>query len=326
MKRLLLAFALLASPLAAQTIVPQPPITTCGLTPASVDQVCVGLVNTLGFTQPVAVTLTNTLQGTAAASAVEAAIITTISNNEQADIKNLQGQISAIAAGTGPQGPVGPAGPQGAAGPAGPQGATGLTGPAGPAGAIGPAGPQGATGAAGPQGPVGPAGAIGAQGVAGAVGPAGPQGPAGAQGPPGNATPRSSSSGYTIHAQASYPIGSSVAPNIVTSSGADNGLKLVLGAAGFYDYQVNVPQAGNYVLSVRVSSSAPSATPLLLHFEIPAGTPVGGSLSFSGNSGTWVVLTTPAVALQPGEQVIRLVEDQAGAQTFYVNWIGLTQQ
>ncbi len=80
----------------------------------------------------------------------------------------------ALASGTGPQGPVGPAGTQG---------------PAGPAGATGPQGQQGSVGAAGapgPQGLTGAVGAVGATGAQGPVGATGPQGPTGVQGPKGD--------------------------------------------------------------------------------------------------------------------------------------------
>lgn len=143
-----------------------------------------------------------------------------------------------------------------------------------------------------------------------------------AQKPPSYAVPI----GYTVRAQATYPAGSSVAPNIVISTGADNGLKLVLGGAGsFYDYVFNVPQAGNYSSSVRVSVSAATTTPLVFHLETPPGTATL-SLSYLSTSGNWAVVAGPAIALQAGPQVVRLVVDQPSPLVNQVNWISLTKQ
>lgn len=165
MKRILgiavLLLLLTSLPVAAQT---PAPITTCSLVPANVDAICVLLVNNLGYAQPVAVTLTNTLQGVAVASTVQAAIFAAIRNQEDADVKALQAQLDALKA-------------QIAKIPAGPPGATGAAGATGPMGQPGPTGPPGA---------IGPAGA---QGVTGPTGPPGPQGPTGPQGPAGSGTP-----------------------------------------------------------------------------------------------------------------------------------------
>jgi len=139
------------------------PITTCNLTPAANDQLCVLLVNGFGFNQVGAQTLVSAIQGIGAASSVTNAVLVAIQNQqtldekkEAADITTLQTAIGAI--------PIGPAGPQG------PQGAQGIPGPAGASGSQGPAGQQG---------PMGPSGAVGPVGPQGAQGPIGPQGPAG---------------------------------------------------------------------------------------------------------------------------------------------------
>lgn len=88
---------------------------------------------------------------------------------------------------TGAIGPIGPAGAQGATGPTGPAGPAGQTGASGPEGPAGPVGAMGAAGAEGPQGPIGPAGETGATGATGPAGGTGPAGPAGPQGEQGPA-------------------------------------------------------------------------------------------------------------------------------------------
>ncbi len=116
----------------------------------------------------------------------------------------VDGKISAVGGGVGPEGPpgaAGAAGPQGAAGPAldgepgedgamGPPGAAGADGAAGAPGTPGTTGSQGAAGPAlyflaedGVEGERGPVGAVGAQGAQGNIGNTGNAGAAGATGP-----------------------------------------------------------------------------------------------------------------------------------------------
>jgi hypothetical protein len=75
------------------------PITTCGMTPASSDATCVALVNNQGFTVTMAEFLVQTLAGISSASATDAASISLVSTNEQADAANittLQSQIATL--------------------------------------------------------------------------------------------------------------------------------------------------------------------------------------------------------------------------------------
>jgi IPT/TIG domain-containing protein len=154
-----------------------------------------------------------------------------------------------------------------------------------------------------------------------------PAGPPGPPGTGGGAAPRSASAGYTVHLQASYPIGCSVFPLIVPSPGADNGLKMFLQPAGnFCDYDVNVPQDGNYVFSIRESVAATGTIPVIVHFELPPGTPAGGSISYVPTTTGWAVLSTSVVTLSAGRQVVRLMVDQTVGTGDQVNWIALTKQ
>ncbi|MGE7880601.1 Gly-Xaa-Xaa repeat protein, partial [Bacillus sp. NPDC094077] len=158
---------------------------------------------------------------------------------------------------TGATGSQGPQGITGATGPQGPQGNTGATG------ATGSQGPQGITGATGPQGPTG------ATGI-GITGPTGPSGP-------------------------SFPVATIVVTNNIQQtvlqfnnfifSTAINANNIIFNGTN----TVTVINAGIYVISVSISTTAPGCAPLGVGISINGAVAtdnfssnlIGDSLSFT---------------------------------------------
>jgi Carbohydrate binding module (family 6)/Collagen triple helix repeat (20 copies) len=318
MRRTLICAALFlcGTSLLAQTA----PITTCGLSTtalpgqtSSPDQVCIALVNALGFTQPAAVMFTNVLQGAAAVSVVQAAAISAIQNQQTADeqkeagdVLNLTNQESAditavkasiAAIPQGPAGPAGPAGPQGAMGPSGPQGSQGAQGNAGPQGVAGPSGPQG---------------------------PAGPVGPQGPPGTGGTSNPRPAATGYAISIEAARALGCNAVQLFQKSSSTNYFQAWFFNSSGVYcDFGIDVPAAGNYTLSARLAVTSGSV-PLALHLESPTGTNVA-ALSFTPTGSAYSLSASPtAIPLQPGYQVVRVVIDSGAIGV--IDWLRLVKQ
>ncbi|KHG59493.1 hypothetical protein OY20_24710 [Bacillus anthracis] len=206
---------------------------------------------------------------------------------------------------TGPQGIQGPAGATGATGPQGVQGPTGATGigvtgptgpSGGPAGATGPQGPQGNTGATGPQGIQGPAGATGATGPQGAQGPAGATGatgPQGVQGPTG--ATGIGVTGPTGPSGPNFPVATIVVTNNIQQTvlqfnnfifnTAINVNNIIFNGTD----TVTVINAGIYVISVSISTTAPGCAPLGVGISINGAVAtdnfssnlIGDSLSFT---------------------------------------------
>ncbi|HDR3561319.1 TPA: Gly-Xaa-Xaa repeat protein [Bacillus anthracis] len=218
--------------------------------------------------------------------------------------QGAQGPAGATGA-TGPQGIQGPAGATGATGPQGVQGPTGATGigvtgptgpSGGPAGATGPQGPQGNTGATGPQGIQGPAGATGATGPQGAQGPAGATGatgPQGVQGPTG--ATGIGVTGPTGPSGPSFPVATIVVTNNIQQTvlqfnnfifnTAINVNNIIFNGTD----TVTVINAGIYVISVSISTTAPGCAPLGVGISINRAVAtdnfssnlIGDSLSFT---------------------------------------------
>ncbi|AJI38186.1 collagen triple helix repeat family protein [Bacillus anthracis] len=218
--------------------------------------------------------------------------------------QGVQGPAGATGA-TGPQGIQGPAGATGATGPQGVQGPTGATGigvtgptgpSGGPAGATGPQGPQGNTGATGPQGIQGPAGATGATGPQGAQGPAGATGatgPQGVQGPTG--ATGIGVTGPTGPSGPSFPVATIVVTNNIQQTvlqfnnfifnTAINVNNIIFNGTD----TVTVINAGIYVISVSISTTAPGCAPLGVGISINGAVAtdnfssnlIGDSLSFT---------------------------------------------
>lgn len=84
------------------------------------------------------------------------------------------------------------------------------------------------------------------------------------------------------------------------------------------EYSVNVQSAGEYVIRARVASQSTGGT---LRFETD-GAAIGDPISFGATGGwqSWTTVETQAT-LEPGAQVIRVVNDGASAQAFNLNWI-----
>ncbi|SME04089.1 Collagen triple helix repeat (20 copies) [Bacillus cereus] len=218
--------------------------------------------------------------------------------------QGAQGPAGATGA-TGPQGVQGPAGATGATGPQGVQGPTGatgigVTGPTGPSGGppgpTGPQGPQGNTGATGPQGIQGPAGATGATGPQGAQGPAGATGatgPQGVQGPTG--ATGIGVTGPTGPSGPSFPVATIVVTNNIQQTvlqfnnfifnTAINVNNIIFNGTD----TVTVINAGIYVISVSISTTAPGCAPLGVGISINGAVAtdnfssnlIGDSLSFT---------------------------------------------
>ncbi|MGF9953719.1 Gly-Xaa-Xaa repeat protein, partial [Bacillus mycoides] len=191
---------------------------------------------------------------------------------------------------------TGPQGAQGNTGATGPQGNTGATGATGPqgvqgnTGATGPQGAQGNTGATGigvtgPTGPSGgPPGPTGPQGNTGATGPQGVQGPTGATG-----------IGVTGPTGPSFPVATIVVTNNIQQtvlqfnnfifSTAINVNNIIFNGTN----TVTVINAGIYVISVSISTTAPGCAPLGVGISINGAVAtdnfssnlIGDSLSFT---------------------------------------------
>ncbi|HDR5618670.1 Gly-Xaa-Xaa repeat protein [Bacillus anthracis] len=220
----------------------------------------------------------------------------------------LVNSASFIQGPTGPTGPTGPAGATGATGPQGvqgPAGATGATGPQGvqgPAGATGATGPQGAQGPAGATGATGPQGAQGPAGATGATGPQGIQGPAGATGatgPQGVQGPTGATgigvTGPTGPSGPSFPVATIVVTNNIQQTvlqfnnfifnTAINVNNIIFNGTD----TVTVINAGIYVISVSISTTAPGCAPLGVGISINGAVAtdnfssnlIGDSLSFT---------------------------------------------
>ncbi|MGH0552886.1 Gly-Xaa-Xaa repeat protein, partial [Bacillus pretiosus] len=180
---------------------------------------------------------------------------------------------------TGPQGVQGNTGATGATGATGPQGAQGNTGATGPQGVQGNTGATGATGATGPQGAQGPTGATGATGI-GATGPTGPSGgPTGPTGPTGPSFPVATivvtnNIQQTVLQFNNFIFNTAINVNNIIFNGTDT---------------VTVINAGIYVISVSISTTAPGCAPLGVGISINGAVAtdnfssnlIGDSLSFT---------------------------------------------
>ena len=90
-----------------------------------------------------------------------------------------------------------------------------------------------------------------------------------------------------------------------------DGNKIFLSTGQALDYKISIPAAGNYVLSARLCNSQGSTGVTTAHFEFPAGTPVGGTLTLPAGQ-QWTTLSGTAVALTPaadGTVTLHLVVD-----------------
>ncbi|PHF37673.1 Gly-Xaa-Xaa repeat protein, partial [Bacillus toyonensis] len=189
---------------------------------------------------------------------------------------------------TGPQGVQGNTGATGATGPQGAQGNTGATGATGPQGA------QGNTGATGPQGVQGNTGATGATGPQGVQGIQGPTGATGATGI-GVTGPTGPSGGPTGPTGPSFPVATIVVTNNIQQtvlqfnnfifSTAINVNNIIFNGTN----TVTVINAGIYVISVSIATTAPGCAPLGVGISINGAVAtdnfssslIGDSLSFT---------------------------------------------
>ncbi|UKX61159.1 Gly-Xaa-Xaa repeat protein [Bacillus anthracis] len=205
----------------------------------------------------------------------------------------LVNSASFIQGPTGPTGPTGPAGATGATGPQGVQGPAGATGATGPQGVQGPAGATGATGPQGVQGPAGATGATGPQGAQGPAGATGATGPQGVQGPTG--ATGIGVTGPTGPSGPSFPVATIVVTNNIQQTvlqfnnfifnTAINVNNIIFNGTD----TVTVINAGIYVISVSISTTAPGCAPLGVGISINGAVAtdnfssnlIGDSLSFT---------------------------------------------
>ncbi|PFY95336.1 collagen-like protein, partial [Bacillus wiedmannii] len=179
----------------------------------------------------------------------------------------------------GATGATGPQGAQGNTGVTGPQGVQGNTGATGATGPQGVQGNTGTTGATGPQGIQGPTGATGATGI-GATGPTGPSGgPTGPTGPTGPSFPVATivvtnNIQQTVLQFNNFIFNTAINVNNIIFNGTDT---------------VTVINAGIYVISVSISTTAPGCAPLGVGISINGAVAtdnfssnlIGDSLSFT---------------------------------------------
>jgi hypothetical protein len=193
---------------------------------------------------------------------------------EAGDVLNLQNAIKAI--------PIGPPGPQGIQGIPGNPGIQGVPG-------VGQPGPQGIPGAQG------------IQGIPGVPGPAGP---------PGTGTASSlwvgvdqvTSFRHTDTTDPTYGVG---VPGITDKT------FIYIRVTDYLDFVLNV-SAGSNALAVAFSSN--TTVPGTFHFEMPAGTKLGATISAvnTANWSSYVTLVVPVGALPAGTVTVRLVCDTPG--------------
>jgi Collagen triple helix repeat (20 copies)/IPT/TIG domain len=275
------------------------------------DQLSQTFVND-GADPGVAVGAAEAIEGVLANASGQVAVLAAIQNQqsvdeqkELSDVTALNAKIAAI--------------PQGVVGPPGPPGTPGLQGPAGPAGPTGATGPQGIAGPPGPQGP---------QGTIGATGPVGPQGPVGPAGSAGTLGIHGAASGYVLHIAIPWPVGATVHPVIIQSSGSSTAAKISpLGPVGArYDFMVFVPQGGNYRLNTRMGALSTGTGTATIHFEEP-GNNLSGPITIGATTTAWVTLNAanpfPLVA---GPQIITLVVDSLSSWQLQGDWFELTLQ
>ncbi|KAF6561294.1 Gly-Xaa-Xaa repeat protein, partial [Bacillus sp. EKM202B] len=194
----------------------------------------------------------------------------------------------------GVQGNTGATGPQGAQGNTGATGPQGVQGNTGATGATGPQGVQGNTGATGPQGAQGNTGATGPQGVQGIQGPTGATGATGI-GVTGPTGPSGGPTGPTGPTGPSFPVATIVVTNNIQQtvlqfnnfifSTAINVNNIIFNGTN----TVTVINAGIYVISVSIATTAPGCAPLGVGISINGAVAtdnfssslIGDSLSFT---------------------------------------------
>jgi hypothetical protein len=107
----------------------------------------------------------------------------------------------------------------------------------------------------------------------------------------------------------------------------DGGNKLVASVVGqTYDYSVNIPTAGKYMLAVRICNFPSASGTSTVHFEYPFGANISGPLTLlNGNQWTTVAAASGIVVNLPaGTQRIRMVVDSLAGGGTQLNWFAIT--
>jgi uncharacterized delta-60 repeat protein len=114
--------------------------------------------------------------------------------------------------------------------------------------------------------------------------------------------------------------------NILPTQDIDGGNKLVASVVGqAYDYSVNIPTAGNYMLAVRICNFPSASGTSTVHFQNASGANISGPLTLL-NGTQWT--TVPAasgvvVNLPAGTQRIRMIVDSLASGGTQLNWFAI---
>jgi uncharacterized delta-60 repeat protein len=115
--------------------------------------------------------------------------------------------------------------------------------------------------------------------------------------------------------------------NIQPTQDIDGGNKLVASVVGqTYDYSVNIPTAGNYMLAVRICNFPSASGTSTVHFQNASGANISGPLTLS-NGTQWTTVAAASgvvVNLPAGTQRIRMVVDSLASGGTQLNWFAIT--
>jgi hypothetical protein len=115
--------------------------------------------------------------------------------------------------------------------------------------------------------------------------------------------------------------------NILPTQDIDGGNKLVASVVGqTYDYSVNIPTAGNYMLAVRICNFPSASGASTVHFQNTSGANISGPLTLlNGTQWTTVAAASGVVVNLPaGTQRIRMVVDSLASAGTQLNWFAIT--
>jgi len=115
--------------------------------------------------------------------------------------------------------------------------------------------------------------------------------------------------------------------NILPTQDIDGGNKLVASVVGqTYDYSVNIPTAGNYMLAVRICNFPSASGTSTVHFQNASGANISGPLMLlNGTQWTTVAAASGVVVNLPaGTQRIRMVVDSLASGGTQLNWFAIT--
>jgi uncharacterized delta-60 repeat protein len=115
--------------------------------------------------------------------------------------------------------------------------------------------------------------------------------------------------------------------NIQPTQDVGGGSKLVATTRGqTYDYSVNIPTAGNYMMAVRICNFPSASGTSTVHFQNASGVNISGPLALlNGTQWTTVAAASGVVVNLPaGTQKIRMVVDSLASGGTQLNWFSIT--